>query len=271
MKEKFHNLKGEIPMKRFTQLVFLASAFGLFALLLSLLPSRPASAALSNPAARVSVTSAPSPVGLMMPFNDEDNHHRPSGSVAIGAVAAHLVGEIVIDGTGTGQWIGYLPYLAGVNGTFFSGAPGEATAYFTFRSTSFQEQVISNGNLTEIFPNAVGGPLEIHVYINGNPNGNFQSPDSFSDGQLIATLQPERAMGTDTGSLTFAAGTYNVVSGSDFTFQGQTYNIRELTRSMTIALTFGTPVPGESAGSTTLVSSFGGYALAVGRSDHDPE
>lgn len=258
-------------MKRFTQLVLLVSAFGLFAVLLSLLPSRRASAALPNPASPVRVTSAPLPVGRVTPFDDEDRHHRSSESVAIGAVAAHLVGRIVIDGTGNGQWIGYLPYLAGVTGTFFSGAPSEATAYFTFRSTSFQEQVIPNGNLTEIFPNAVGEPLEIHVYINSNPNGNFQSPDSFSDGQLIATLQPERAMGTDTGSLTFAAGTYNVVSGSDFIFQGQTYNIRELTRSMTIVLTFGTPVPGVSAGSPALVSSFGGYAIAVGRTDGDPE
>ena len=154
-----------------------------------------------------------------------------------------------------------IPALPGwYHGYLFSGTPVGATAYFTFRSTSFQEQAI---------PNAVVEPLEIHVYLNSNPDGNFLSSDAFSDGQMIARLQPERAMGTDTGSLTFAAGTYNVVSAVDFAFQGQTYNIRDLTRSMTIALTFGVPVPGESAGSPAFVSSFGGYALAVGRTDSE--
>ena len=256
-------------MKRLTQLVLMTLGFTIFAVLWSSLPGRHASAASPSPTSPVNITNTPPPIDLPAALDREDGPDRRKGSVAIGAVAAHLVGQIDIDATGTAQWIGYLPYLAGVTGTFFSGTPSEATAYFTFRSTSFQEQEIPNGNLIELFPNAVGAPLEIHVYLNRNPKGNFQTPDTFSDGVLIARLQPERAMGTDTGTLTIAAGTYNVVSGSDFTFQGQDYNIKDLTRALTIALTFGTPVPGGSAGGPALVSSFGGYALAVEKTDDD--
>ena len=259
-------------MKRFNQLVLLTSCFGLFAVLLSLLPSRHASAAPSASVPTVAVTNTPLPASPVAPFDRDDKHDGPSGSVAIGSIAAHLVGRIVIDPTtGNAEWIGYLPYLAGVAGTFFSGTPSEATAYFTFRSTTFQEQAIPNGNFTELFPAGVGQPLEIHVYLNNSPNGNFETPDTFSEGKLIARLSPERAMGTDTGTFTSAAGTYDVIFGSHFWFQGQDYNIQELTRSMTIALTFGTPAPGVSAGAPALVSSFGGYALAVPRANTEPE
>lgn len=194
------------------------------------------------------------------------NDEQTREPIATGAVSAHLVGRMVVDASGTAQWIGYCPYIAGIPGPFFSGEPSEATAFFTFRSTPFQEQTIANGNITVLFPNAVGSaPLEVRVYFNGNPNGNFQDPDTFSEGQLIARFQPQRAMGTDIGSVTTAAGTYDVVSGSDFTFQGQTYNLKELSHASTFCLTFGPPL--SEAAPYAAVFCFGGYALAVGRPD----
>jgi hypothetical protein len=172
---------------------------------------------------------------------------------------------MLIDSTGTAQWVGYCPYLAGISGSFFSGTPGESTAYFTFRSMPFQEQTIANGNLTQLFPTSAAGPVQIGVYLNLAPSGNFQTPDTFSAGQLIANLQPQRAMGTFSGALATAAGTYNVVSSVNFTFGGQTYNLAELTPALTVSLLFGAPTAGTYGGSSQIASSFGGYALAVGK------
>ena len=172
---------------------------------------------------------------------------------------------MLIDTRGTAQWIGDRPYLAGITGSFFSGTPSESTAFFTFRSMPFQEQMIPNGNLTELFPTSASGPVQIGVYFNPMPNGNFQQPDTFAEGQLIAYLQPQRATGTFTGSLATATGTYDLVSSVDFIFGGQIYNLAKLTPALTVSLLFGAPVSVSYGGSTAISSSFGGYALAVGK------
>jgi hypothetical protein len=190
---------------------------------------------------------------------------QQQGSVPAGTIATQLVGRMLVDSSGNAQWIGYCAFLAGITGSFFSGTPSEATAYFTFQSTQFQEQTIPNGNLTQLIPTSTNGPIEISIYLNTSPSGNFQNPATFSQGQLLAQIQPQRAMGTVAGSLVFAAGTYDFVNSSDFTFDGQTYNLAKLTPSLTISLIFGAPVAG-SYGSTTnaTIFSFGGYGLAVG-------
>jgi hypothetical protein len=189
---------------------------------------------------------------------------QSKATVPSGSVAAHLVGRMLVDASGNAQWVGYCPYLAGVTGSLFSGAPSEATAYFTFRSTPFQEQLVLNGNLLQLFPTSATGQVEISVYLNTNPNGSFQAPATFSQGQLLAQLQPQRAMGTFTGSLTLAAGTYDLVNSSNFNFDGLTYNLAQLTPSLTMSLLFGAPVAGSYTGNATAtIYSFGGYALAV--------
>lgn len=189
-------------------------------------------------------------------------HRQSKGDVAVGTVAGHLVGRMQVDANGTGQWIGYCPYLAGVTGSFFNGAPGEATAFFTFQSTPFQEQTIANGNVMILFPTAINQPVQINVYFNSNPGGDFTQPNSFAQGQLIAHLMSQRSMGTLTGSVATAAGTYDVVPDSNFTFGGQTYNLKNLTPALTILLTFGAPMTG-GYGAGSVVAPFGGFALAA--------
>jgi hypothetical protein len=188
---------------------------------------------------------------------------QSKGDVAVGSVAGHLVGRMLVDADGTAQWIGYCPYLAGINGSFFSGAPGEASAFFTFQSTPFQEQSIANGNLTVLFPTAISQPVQINVYFNPNPRGDFTQPNSFAQGQLIAHLTPQKSMGTLTGSVSTAAGTYDVIPDSNFTFGGQTYNLKKLTPALTISLTFGAPITGGDGTGSSTVAAFGGFALAV--------
>jgi len=181
-----------------------------------------------------------------------------------GAVAAQIVGRLLIDASGEGQVVGYYTYLAGIPGPFFSGEPSEATAYFTFRSTRFRTQVIPNGNIVHLLSVPVDvAATEVRIYFNGQPNGNFQSPDTFSDGQLIGTLQAQGSLGTAAGSTYTMAGTFDLVSASNFIFQGQRHNFRKLGDAVTLSQTFGPPLSGSFSGGSVVVC-FGGYALAAG-------
>jgi len=185
-------------------------------------------------------------------------------SVPTGDVAADLAGRLLVDTSGNAQLIGYYSYISGIQGTFFSGPTSEATAFFTFRSTPFTIEIVPNGNLFQLFSTPAAGLTEYidSVYLNERPAGNFQDPDSFSKGQLIAQFKNTHFTGTTTGVAGNEAGSLQLISSRDFVFQGQTYNLRKLTHELTISLTFGPPYSG-ALGSGSAVVPFGGYALAV--------
>jgi hypothetical protein len=184
------------------------------------------------------------------------------GPVPDGQVAAQVVGRMSVDAYGNAQLFGYFPYLANLPGAFFSGAPGEATAYFTFRSAMFQLQPVPNGSIMELFAKPVGGSTNVaapySIYFNANPKQDFTNPDTFSQGQLIATFNPAQWMATVTSGGALLADTITLASSSDFTIQGQTYNFRNLGSAVTMVFMFGSSPGGLTA--LPLSVPFGGYA-----------
>jgi hypothetical protein len=180
------------------------------------------------------------------------------GPIPDGQVAAQLVGRVMVDQYSNTQLFGYFPNITNLPVAFFSGAPSEATAYFTFRSPTFQVQSVPNGSLVQLFaqPASTGGTY--NVYFNSNPNQNFTIPESFSQGRLIATFNPARWMATVTPAGAALADSVTLTSSSDFTIQGQTYNFANLGSAATMVFTLGS-FPGMLTGAP-LVIPFGAYA-----------
>lgn len=177
-------------------------------------------------------------------------------------VVAHEVGQVAVDGSGNGQLFGYFPYIAGLPVAFFSGTPSEATAYFTFRSPTFTLQVITNGAVLHVFPVTPSGSSNVtyNVYYNANPNQSFSNPASFSQGQLIGSFNSLKWMATVTPNGGSVAGSFALQSSSDFTIQGQTYNLKNIGTQVTLVFTLGTP-PAGGLSAVPFSIPFGGYGL----------
>ena len=116
-----------------------------------------------------------------------DNPHGQAGRVAyqyVGRVSLNFI-------NGTGVVYGYLTHLDGLPPTasLFKGAPSEATAFFTFRANIKFQPLPGNGDLGgglfAVNPSMVT-PGDFNVYFTADPNHNWSSPDTFSNGRLIA-------------------------------------------------------------------------------------
>jgi hypothetical protein len=187
----------------------------------------------------------------------------PAAQTTGGTVVAHEIGQAAIDASGNAQLIGYFPYIASLPSPFFSGPPSEATAYFTFRSPLFQLQVVTNGSIMHVFPVTPAGSsatsVTYNVYYNSSPNQSFSNPASFSQGLLIGTFNSVKWMATITPSGGLVAGTFTLASSTDFTVQGQTYNLRNVGDSITLVFDLGPP--GQGLSYLPLSIPFGGYGL----------
>lgn len=80
---------------------------------------------------------------------------------------------------------GYFLHLAGIGADLFDGPPGESTAHFTFAAKPFRAGKIGNGGLS-LALDAVG---EFSLYLQRVPAGDFDHPDSFAQGERIATFR----------------------------------------------------------------------------------
>ncbi len=174
----------------------------------------------------------------------------------------YLVGRAIVTSSGDLEAIGYYAFLEGIPGPFFSGDPGEATAFFTFRTGPLVfSNVFVNGSLAW----ALADPSNLTVYFNTTPQGDWNNPDSFSSGQPIANFKRPEALFTCSGDLTLLntcsfAVSQALVSSEDFTFNGGTFNFRKLVPDGVTLITpmLDTSFPGFAA-------VFVGYDLATKR------
>ena len=93
------------------------------------------------------------------------------------------------------------------------------------RSSTFSPQPTTNGNITVLL---VTGET-LNVYLNSSPHGDWNNPDSFSSGQLVATLirrQPEMVI--NVGTMSSTAGSLHLTSSHEFVFNGQTVDFKSL-------------------------------------------
>ena len=174
----------------------------------------------------------------------------------------HVARALVNFGTGTGQVIGYLSTIDGVTGSLFSGTPGEATAFFTFRTDTFSFTPLApNGDilLTLLSPGA------LNVYFNPSPANDWSKPDSFSGGQLVATFSRAETMLIAFGPLQTDTASFELESSRDFTFNGQKLNFKSLAHhGFTLTNTTSSTVIPTVIPDLPISFAFAGHAVAIG-------
>jgi len=178
----------------------------------------------------------------------------------IAGVVWYAIGRFYEALDGKVQDLGYFAHLGGIT-PLFNGPPGEATAFFTFRAEPFSTQSIQNGDLS-VSLDATG---RFTLYLQRQPRGDFSRPETFSQGEPIATFERlYTAVGTAVGPLSSNLFSAALRSSVDFTHGGRTWNLKRLipegiTQSGTASTTALPPLQGYSR-----VLPFVGSALALG-------
>ncbi|MGH8079725.1 MAG: hypothetical protein ACREP7_04045 [Lysobacter sp.] len=171
---------------------------------------------------------------------------------------------------------GYFLHLAGIAGDLFEGPTGEGAAHFTFAAQPFKARSASNGGL-DLGLDPVG---EFSVYLQRTPAGDFDRPESFTQGERIATF---RRTGMVVGSTVSAPVGHaavpvlsdnvfsaRLIDGRPFEFKGAYYELaRILGRGVTQFGTCATlpvafPAHGAHPPRYELVLPFTGSAIALG-------
>lgn len=148
------------------------------------------------------------------------------------SVAWYVTGRFYSAPDKTTQDLGYFLHLQGIAGELFHGQPSEQSAHFTFRSAPFKARPITNGGLS-LKLDAVG---EFTLYLKHRPGASFDKPDSFSDGDPIATFRRTSVVMSSTltaptaanGLLSLNVFTASLIWSREFEFQGARYDIGRL-------------------------------------------
>lgn len=188
--------------------------------------------------------------------------------VAVGQVMFHVIGRNQVlsttgPGAGTAAAMGYLAAIEGIDGSLFSDpkAVGEGTAYFTVMSDAHPFSTLANGN-TKVRMRPPGGTF--HVYYDETPDGDFTKPDTWSDGELIATFRIGSTLATKVDNVATEIDSAELVSSKDFTFHGHKYNFKRMVpHGVTFFLSGpGTQVAEEGPGAGQF--AFSGTGIANG-------
>jgi len=196
--------------------------------------------------------------------------------VPAGAVAFHFVLDLNYV---TGDLVGYVAFIEGVDGDFFNGPPSEDTAYFTVR-------------LTKLTPPPIPLPVEpdpalsvqllepggqFSVYFDSNPDGrDWTFPESFEKGVPIAVFE-ESALLNTVANANFPGVGFNVFSNklidsTRINFNGQRIDFKKLVPNGVTITNFCNgvrfyPGPGADCGATAI--AIGGKLKDVNDDDSD--
>jgi hypothetical protein len=182
----------------------------------------------------------------------------PAGRMAFQYVGINIVTSVTGPGAGQAFTVGYYTYIAGIPQPLFSnaGRAGEANAYFTFRSEPYSFSTFANEN---ILVRTVSPGFLIKLYYNQTPDQNFDDPDTFSDGQLIATFKVVTSQATRVENEANQQASLKLVSAQPFWFQGRRYTIRTIVHDGVTLFSAGSAV---SVDDDYTAFAYGGSALA---------
>ena len=200
------------------------------------------------------------------------NLYCPAGAqqTPTAAVACNFVGRFYLNPTTfQGQVIGYFTNIHGIfNGMSDPLFNGDGTPFFTFRSDLFSLKPLPvNGNLAlpansdlALFLVSAG---QFNIFFNPTPNCDWNNPDTFSNGQLIAHFTRPEVLDLQFESTSQHIITETLVSSLSFMFKGKTFNFSEIAPGgITLYEAISnTPLPGVATFS--IVLPFAGTGVAV--------
>lgn len=190
--------------------------------------------------------------------------------ISAGEVAYHYIGRVSLNFvTGKAIIVGYFTTLNGVPATIplFHGSPSESTALFTFRADADFQPLPGNGvvgGAPAVLP-ALIAPGDFKVYFTANPSHNWSDPDSFSNGQLVATFLRAAEQLALLGSVGMNTASASITSSERFSLGDVRIDLgRLLARGVTnVTMGNNAPLPGSTP--TAPIFGFGGYGVAIGR------
>src|SRR5215216_4340833 len=172
----------------------------------------------------------------------------------VGAIAAQFIGRFLVDADGTGEVIGYMPFVDGMGSDLFSDKNdrSERTALITLRSNRVSLSRIPNGAFNHFLLAPVNGvAIEFKAYLNLDPKANYADPASFSAGEHVGSVRLSRGMLTVTPGLLEYTAQLDLTEANEFTFDGRKVNFRVIGRSV-FCRVMGATLPA-SVNSTTSV------------------
>jgi len=135
----------------------------------------------------------------------------------------HFIVRLLVNPkTGISEVIGYLTYKEGIGTALFAGAPSEKTAHFTLRIPDLRSVSMNNTGKVSVQVRPPGALLQI--YLKEHPDQDWDNPESFSNGKLIATYYEGVAQLINMGPVAESTATFDLIFNEDFAFKGKTYN-----------------------------------------------
>ena len=165
-----------------------------------------------------------------------------SGQIAFQYVGKNIVISANDQGSGQAFTEGYYTYIAGIGHSLFSGPTtvSAATAYFTFRSGVYSFDTVASDN---ILVRTVSPGFLIKLYYDYSPDQSFSDPNTFSDGELIATFKVKTSQATRVENEANLQASLTLVSAQPFWFQGGYYTIKNLVDNGVTLMSSGSAVP----------------------------
>ena len=171
--------------------------------------------------------------GYQGPSTFEDRQEpEPAGLLDL-----HFVVRLLTDPQAVNQEvIGYLTFKDGIEESLFSGPPSEKTAYFPLRIEGLTATVIGNtGNvMVQLRPPG----QKLNIYFQENPHNDWDHPEGFSRGQLVASYYERVAQLVNMGPTAESTATFSLVGGSPFRFKGKEYDFRRDTPNGVTAVSY---------------------------------
>ena len=185
--------------------------------------------------------------------------------VPTGAVAFNFVFDLSF---ATGEFVGYVAFIEGVDSPLFDGVPSEDTAYFTVRLTEpAAAQIPLPVPDTQLATSFFVPGAQATFYFNPDPDGrDWSNPDTFSEGVPIAVID-ESALLSNRAEGTFPGVFFNTFSGrlidsTPINFNGQRIDFKKLVPNGITVTNFGNALRFLPDGSPGV--SGGGTAIAIG-------
>lgn len=178
--------------------------------------------------------------------------------VPAGAVAFHFVADVSFV---TGELVGYLAFIEGVDGPLFEGGIySEDTAYFTVRLTSptpfpvFLPVDTGSGLVVSLLEPA---GAQFTVYFDSDPDArDWSTPDTFSEGVPIAVFEESALLSTQAGGAGFNVFSSRLVDSTPIDFNGQKIDFKKLVPNGVTTTNYASP--------RAMGASFGATAIAIG-------
>ena len=176
-----------------------------------------------------------------------------------GSVAWYIAARLYTDAKGVSFDAGYFLEIKGIGGAQFDqhAAKPEASAHFTFSADTFIDVVVQNGDVSM----PISAPGNWRLYYNEPPCGDFDQPESFSQGHQIATWRRDgltAGMGTHDGALTIL--TFDLIDSVPFVFREREYDLSNLFPNSVTQFCFSGAGSASTLPNYPKVTSFAGTA-----------